>query len=96
MMDRVAEDVGYGREQMVKTADLKGKETRLSKPTSSAVPAVEVSGVGVAEGFYECLFLLCADAYVHVVGHQAICQEQGIGVISCDVEAYYAMDVISS
>ena len=85
MMYGIAKYVGNCSEQMVKSSDLYGKEMPFSYSSSSAIPAIEVSGVGITECFYECFLVFCPDAYVYVVGHQAICQKYGTAFICGDV-----------
>ena len=71
----IAEYVGNSGEQVVKATDLYGKEIPFTDSSFSVIPAVEVSGVGIAKSFYECLLVFGPDTYVYMVGHQAVCQK---------------------
>ena len=57
----IAEYVRNSGEQVVKATDLYGKEVPFTDSSFSVVPAVEVSGIWIAEGFYECLLILGPD-----------------------------------
>ena len=71
----IAEYVWNSGEQVVKATDLYGKEIPFTDSPFSVIPTVEVSGIWIAEGFYECLLILGPDTYVYMVGHQAVCQK---------------------
>ena len=92
----IAEYVGNSGEQVVKATDLYGKEIPFTDSPFSVIPAVEVSGVGIAKSFYECLLVLCSDTYVYVVGHQTVCEKDGITFICRDEQTDYSVDVIFS